>query len=185
MTYVGNDPVESYHPVMLRQTIKLTVIFNPSKMPPQSSALNDSLTHWLHTLVYLRGGACGSTVILPDQSQWAVQSYSIDMDATQIPRIHLELVGIRPIPIPGIEEWVPTRLEIGTVDPYSVVQLTRKQIFDTLEKLIERGQATTQQMVIYETTGQVSPTLMDKIKAYILKQEVKQKIERKDAFWKD
>jgi len=132
----------------------------------------------------------GMTVKLPDQSLWAVQSYDLTMDTTHLPRLRVELVGIRvPVhnvsPIAGLEEWIPTPLKASPTDPYGLMRLTRKQILDALTAMVEREEATVQQVAQYETTGQVSPALMDKIKAYILKQETKRKIERKDAFWKD
>ncbi len=197
VTYVGSDPVESYHGAFQRR-VRLTVAFIAAKLPAQSFAPVNSLTRWLHTMIYLRGGACGSTVVLPDQSQWAVQSYDIKMDATQMPRVCLELVGIHvPVaegrvemmgasPIAGLEEWIPKpmKINVGATDPYGLMQLTRKQIFDALERLVFNGVISSDALVKYETTGQVSPLVADRIKAYILKQETKPKLERKDAFWK-
>lgn len=197
VTYVGRDPVASYQPLGFQRRITITVAFIAAKLPASSFAPADSLTRWLHTMIYLRGGACGSTVKFPDQSLWAVHSYEIKMDATEMPRAKIELVGvvvpkqesglvemIGASPIEGLEEWMPK------VKPcaWPFVEGTRDQILTALAAMVDRDLATVTEAASFETTGTLSPGLKKRVDAYIqaCKQgkEPKKKIGRKDAFWK-
>jgi len=126
VTYMGSH--EPVHQVCgFRQRIVLTVICASWHLNPGSKAPIGSLTHWLHTMVLVRNSArMGMTVILPDQSQWAVQSYDITMDSTQIPRIHLELVGLRIPKIKDIDKWMPTKIQLDKHQQQTVGESKKK-----------------------------------------------------------
>lgn len=137
-----------------------------NKMPAQSSNAPGTLAHELHAFIQSAGSLLGQprSITMPDGSEWWVKEFTHTIQAVNLPRIELTLVGI------------PKRFEEESI----------AQVADAVS--VEKVSQWTEPEPVVEVTAEVAvPHPIEKIDIQLVVQEEepKPKLERKDAFWRD